>query len=176
MGPVSLSTSFWHYFLHSTACAVLCEKGFIYLAPFCSHALSLLQRGKWEQRCFQMLHHHHISKYESKLCQQGCGCPWTSFLYLESRQSKIPRASDWPWATLQNPRGIEEDVWDLTLRPPGCTSISSMTSLKPLQFCFLSAQSRSESSALKHEYSQYTLTGHLSANFEDGKGWPGLHF
>ena len=150
MGPVSWSTSFWHYFLHSTACAVLCEKRFIYLAPFHSQAPSLLQRGKWEQRCFQMLHHHHISKYESKLCQEGCGCPWTSFSYLESRQSKIPRASDWPCVTLQNPCWIEEEAWDLTHRPPGCTFISCMTSLKPFQFCFPSAQSRSESSALNH--------------------------
>lgn len=62
--------------LNSTACTILCEKRFIYLAPFCSQAPSLLQRDKWEPRCFQKLHHHHhISKYESKLCQEGCGCP-----------------------------------------------------------------------------------------------------
>lgn len=169
MGPVSWSTSFRHYFLHSTACAVLPEKRFVYLFPLCSQVPSLLQRGKWMQRCFQMLHHHHISKYESKLCQEVCGCPWTSSSYLESRQSKLFGASDWPWVTLQNPCWIEEEAWDLTHRPPGCTFIS-LTSLKPFQFCFLSTQSRSESSPLNHRYSRYSPTRYLFAHFEAGRG------
>lgn len=60
-----------------------------------------------------MVHpHDHMSKYESKFCQKGCGCPWTAFSYLESRQRKIPWVSVWPWVTLQNSCLFEEERWD----------------------------------------------------------------
>lgn len=142
MGPVSWSTSFSSF--HCLCCVIWEE---VHLFGF------FLQPGSFtppeDQMRAEMLTNATSSAHIKAWEQVMSGRLWMpmNFSYLESRKSRVSRASDWPWVTLQNPCWVEKKAKDLTHGPTGCTFIS----LKPFQFCFLSAQSRSGSSALNHQ-------------------------
>lgn len=149
MGPVCLSTSFWHYFLHSTACTVLCEKGFIYLGP-------LLQPGSFTPPEGQMRAEMFSNATSSSHIKVREQVMFRKVVDAHEPPSHIWKADKARYLELVTGPGLHYKIHVELRRKLEISQATRLhfyflyTSLKPFQFCFPWAQSRSESSTLNH--------------------------